>query len=55
METNNIKQYTKASLITSKRYIRHRDLLKVLLDEETVYTFEEVDQIIDNFLNKEVK
>lgn len=55
METNSIKQYTKTSLITSKRYIRYRDLLKILLDEELVYTLDEVDQIIDDYLNKEVK
>ena len=54
-KSQEMKRYTKTSLLMSKKYLKYKDLLKVLLDEKIKYTFEEVDKIIDNYLKKEVK
>ena len=48
-------KYSKEQLIRSERYMRRRDLLGVLLQDGKVYTLEEVDTLLDNFMKGKVK
>lgn len=43
------------ALYNSKRYRLKKDLLRALLDESGEYSFAEVDSLINDFMNKEVK
>lgn len=54
-KSQEMKRYTKASLLISKKYSKYKDLLKILLDEKIKYSFEEVNKIIDDYLKREVK
>jgi hypothetical protein len=47
-------KYTKAALAGSKRFQARRDLLNAILDDGVEYTINEVETIINNYLNKEV-
>ncbi len=42
--------YTKAKLLTFKRYAHRRDLLTALLKDGEQYTTEQVDGLISNFM-----
>lgn len=53
--THKEPQFNKASLINSKRYAEHCDLLQVILKDGDLYTFNQVDKLIAMFLAKEVK
>lgn len=46
--------YTKEQFLKSNDYKRHRDLLNVLLDENTKYSKTEANKMIENYLNKRV-
>lgn len=41
--------FSKAHILTFKRYANRRDLLSVLLKEDQSYTLEQVDGLIQNF------
>lgn len=43
-------KYSKAELISSAKYIKHRDILNVLLLDESSYTYKQVDELLDNFM-----
>ena len=45
-------KFTKAHILTMKRYVERRDLLSVLLDDAGLYAHDEVEAIIDNFMSK---
>lgn len=47
--------FMKAQLLKSKKYSERVDLLSVLLEDRRAYTSKEVDEIIETFMNKEVK
>lgn len=47
--------FNKAKLLAFKRYQNRIDLLKVLLDENKVYTVKEVDALIEKFMKGKVK
>lgn len=47
--------FTKQQIINSKKYLDRKDVLNVLLKDDTSYTFKEVDKLIDSFMKKEVK
>ncbi len=47
--------FTKEQLYTSKKYEMQRDLIGILLEEDKEYTFEEVDNKIKEFMQREVK
>ena len=47
--------FSKARIITSKRYEKYRDALSALLDEHKTYTYKQVEDILKNFYKKEVK
>lgn len=51
---SNIEKFTKEQFLQSKRYIQDRDILNVLLDDDKKYSFTEVDEILNKFLETEV-
>ena len=56
METVKQKQtYPKQQIIASAKYSNRRDLLTVLLEDGKSYTFEQVEQIMNDWLKKGVK
>lgn len=49
------QKYSKARLMASEAYKKHRDLIGVILEDNKSYTREEVNKKIDGYLKKEVK
>ena len=47
--------YSKEQIITSKKYSNRKDILSVLLKDDEEYSFSRIDEIIENFMNKEVQ
>lgn len=47
--------YTKEQLLKSKRFRDNVDILNVVLDEYSVYTIEETEKLIINFLRGKVR
>ena len=47
--------YSKEQIITSKKYSNRKDILNVLLKDDEEYSFSRIDEIIENFMNKEVQ
>lgn len=47
-------KFKKDEILRAKRYKKRRDLLEVLLEENKEYSLNEVDKIIEDYLNKEV-
>lgn len=47
--------FTKAQLLKSKKYSERVDILNVLLQDGKAYTSKEVDELVKDFMNKEVK
>lgn len=52
-ETNT--SFTKEQLYNSKKYEIQKDILGVMLEEDKEYTFDEVDNLIKEFLKREVE
>lgn len=50
-----IDKFTKEQLINSKKYLKKKYIIKVLLDDGKSYSFDEVDQMLQQFYKKEVK
>lgn len=48
-------KFTKEQLKNSKRFMAYKDILSAFLEDEKCYTLDEVQTIVDNFLNKEVE
>lgn len=48
-------KYSKEQILKSKRYAHRKDLLNISLDDEKEYSFNEIDKIIADFMDKEVK
>ncbi|MFR4520392.1 MAG: hypothetical protein ACLT40_10585 [Fusobacterium sp.] len=49
------KTFSKAQILSSRKYFTRKDLLNVILEDGIEYTFSEVDKKIDNFMKKVVK
>lgn len=49
------QKYSKARLMASEAYKKHRDLLSVLLEDDKQYTRAEANKLIDGYLKKEVE
>lgn len=49
------KHFSKAQILSSKKYFTRKDLLNVILEENVDYTLSEVDKKIDDFMKKAVK
>ena len=47
--------YTKQQILCSKTYRQHQDVLAILLSEDKTYTHEEIQKLLDIFLNKKIK
>ena len=47
--------YSKEQIIASKRYSNRKDILNVLLKDDEEYSFSKIDEIIEEFMNKEVQ
>lgn len=43
-------KFSKKQLISSKKYMNDRDILLAILDDSEVYSFDEVDEKIDKFM-----
>lgn len=52
-ETNT--SFTKEQLYSSKKYEMQKDILGVMLEKDKEYTFDEVDNLIKEFLKREVE
>nr|DAW76748.1 MAG TPA: hypothetical protein [Caudoviricetes sp.] len=52
-ETNS--SFTKEQLYSSKKYEMQKDIIGIMLEEDKEYTFDEVDNIIKEFLKREVE
>ena len=50
-----ITKYTKEQLRKSAKYKADVDILSVVLDDNTSYTFDEADKLIKKFKEKKVK
>jgi hypothetical protein len=53
-EDNNVK-HTKESIMSSSKYADCKDVINILLDKDTEYSIDEVDEMIDEFLKGEVE
>lgn len=53
-EKASVRTFSKAQLMTSKRYRDKTDLVDALLIDGKTYTMDEVDEIIENFLKGKV-
>ena len=47
--------YSKEQIIESKKYSNRKDILNVLLKDDEEYSFSRIDEIIEEFMNKEVQ
>ena len=54
-ETVKTTTFSKEQLVSSKKYRNQRDLVKVLLVDDRLYSFEEVDILINKFMKGKVK
>lgn len=56
LNTTNLNElkFTKSQIANSKKYNIRRDLINAILDENTLYSLDEVDNLINKFLKKEV-
>ena len=48
-------KYTKQQILKSKKYLGKQDSINALLKEDTQYSIEEVDGLIDGFMKGVVK
>lgn len=53
-EDNNVK-HTKESIMSSSKYAECKDVINILLDKDTEYSIDEVDEMINEFLKGEVE
>ena len=56
LNTTNLNElkFTKSQIVNSKKYSIRRDLINAVLDENILYSLDEVDNLINKFLKKEV-
>ena len=47
-------KFTKTQIVDSKKYKIRKDLVNALLDEDTLYSFDEVDKLINKFMKSKV-
>ncbi|MGG5437598.1 hypothetical protein [Clostridioides difficile] len=43
-------KFTKEQIVNSKRYVNRKDLLNAILKEDKLYSFSEVENMINNFM-----
>ena len=54
-DNKSVLQFSKEQLVKSNKYENRRDLLNALLKNDTKYTLEQVDKIIESFMKGAVK
>ncbi|WAW15454.1 hypothetical protein [Peptostreptococcus equinus] len=54
IEREEVSRYTKEQFLQAKRYTHQKDIINVLLNDDEEYSFAEVDNIINEFLEREV-
>lgn len=54
-ETNKVTAFAKNQILGSTKYAHKRDLLNALLKEDKTYTSEQVDGLIQKFMEGKVK
>lgn len=47
-------KFTKTQIVDSKKYKIRKDLVNALLDEDKLYSFDEVDKLINKFMKSKV-
>ena len=47
-------KFTKFQIVNSKKYRIRKDLVNALLDEDKLYSFDEVDKLINKFMKSKV-
>lgn len=55
MKEKNENKFSKEQLISSEKYVKRRDIVDALLDDNRTYTIDEVDKKIDAFMRGKVK
>lgn len=50
-----VSKFSKEQMISAKRYSNRKDLLHVVLKDDQLYSFEEVDKLVDDFMKGKVK
>lgn len=53
-ETTAVPRFTKAQLTASDKYAGRKDLIGALLDNNTEYTVEQADELIEKYLKGKV-
>lgn len=53
-QQNFTKTYTKQAIIKSKSFAKYRDLLFVLLENDKLYSKEDTNKLIDDYLKRSV-
>ncbi|HBF5742005.1 TPA: hypothetical protein MIY32_003074 [Clostridioides difficile] len=43
-------KFTKEQIVNSKKYVNRKDLLNAILEENELYSFSEVEDMINNFM-----
>lgn len=54
-KNKDINKFTKKQLLSAKKYINNKDILKVILDDKRTYSFAEVDKILKKTLERGVR
>jgi hypothetical protein len=49
-----VNKFSKEQMISAKRYSNRKDLLHVVLNDDQLYSFEEVDKLVDDFMKGKV-
>lgn len=54
VEEQPVTGFSKSRVLASQKYIANRDVLDVLLEDGKMYTDDDVQGILDDFLHKEI-
>ncbi len=53
-ETTKDLKYSKSELISNEKYLKYKDILSVLLKNESLYSFKETDELLNKFMKGRV-
>lgn len=48
-------KFSKEQILSAKKYIDIKDVLNAILKEGQLYTFDEVDELVEKFMKEKVK
>ena len=54
-KTNKEPTFTKEQILKSETYKSRKDVLNVVLNDDSTYSIKEIDSAIDGFMKREVK